>query len=306
MADINVRSSNLPCVKQYKYHRHSYRKALRLKAYMALGAEQRGGLRGNVLLADLADNIHNRCSSCGRTEERMRGFNQEKDDADITLPVNDAERWIAGCCAIWSEYCGGSCRYLGGYQKTKATTKLIAKVLREDWMVTDHDGGVDTLEYLLVNAGFDEDDEYDEDEYDEDGDEWDGEDEDDEEEDGEWDDEWDEDEDDEDDDDEDDDEYDEEWDEADTTAFDYACACNMCGRMLIAGYITREEAISYATEAAKKIQELYHSWEEYFEDYIAGAACGSNINERAPFEEAYEQVKKSPDSPMNLDWNTPL
>ncbi len=256
----------------------------------------------------------------GRMEGKMSLLGREQEATDITLPGNDAERWIAGSCAIWSEYCGGSCQYLGGYEKTKANAKMVAKVLKEDWLVYDHKSGVSMVEYLLENAGSeDEDDEEDDgewddedeeddgewdddDEEDDDG-EWDGEDE--EEDDGEWDDD-----DEEDDDGEWDDEEDDEWeddeDDIDTTAFDYACVCNMCGRMLIAGYLTREEAIQYATEAAKKIQELYDSWEEYFEAYITGAAGGSNIKERAPFEEAYRQVKQSPYNPMNLDWNTRL
>lgn len=92
----------------------------------------------------------------------------------------------------------------------------------------------------------------------------------------------------------------------DTTAFDYACACNMCGRMFIAGYFTREESLRYATEAAKKIQENYHSWEEYFKAYIIGAAGGSNIKEIAPFETSYEKFRNNPDSPLHLAWDTRL
>ena len=109
---------------------------------------------------------------------------------------------------------------------------------------------------------------------------------------------------DEDDEDYDDDEY-EDY-EIDTTAFDYACACNMCGRMFIAGYLTREEAISYATEAAKKIQELCNSWEEYFQLYMIGAAGGSNVRDIVPFAEAFQKVVSAPENPFDLDWNTPL
>ena len=173
-------------------------------------------------------------------------------------------------------------------------------------MVCDHDSGVDMVKYLLENAGpgddgnddfDDEDEEYDEDgedfedddeEYDEDGEDF----------------EDDDDEYDEDDEDYDDDEY-EDY-EIDTTAFDYACACNMCGRMFIAGYLTREEAISYATEAAKKIQELCNSWEEYFQLYMIGAAGGSNVRDIVPFAEAFQKVVSAPENPFDLDWNTPL
>ena len=220
---------------------------------------------------------------------QLKGF---KEEPGATLPVNDAERWIAGTYAIWSEYCGGSCKYLGGYEKTLANAKMLAKVLEDDWMVCDHDSGVDMVKYLLENAGpgddgnddFDDEDE----EYDEDGEDF----------------EDDDDEYDEDDEDYDDDEY-EDY-EIDTTAFDYACACNMCGRMFIAGYLTREEAISYATEAAKKIQELCNSWEEYFQLYMIGAAGGSNVRDIVPFAEAFQKVVSAPENPFDLDWNTPL
>ena len=174
----------------------------------------------------------------------MGFFNKTKDEPEVTLPVNDAERWIAGTYAIWSEYCGGSYKYLGGYEKTKSNAKMISRVLRGDWLVKDHDSGVEMIQYLLKNAGS------------KDG---------------------------------------AEDTSVDTTAFDYACACNMCGRMFIAGYFTREESIRYATEAAKKIQENYHSWEEYFKAYIIGAAGGSNIKEIAPFESAYDKFRNNPD-----------
>lgn len=177
-------------------------------------------------------------------------FGRKKEEAGITLPVNDAERWIAGTYAVWSEYCGGSYRYLGGYEKNRSTTKMLARVLREDWAVNSRDSGVEMVEYLLENAGS--------------------------------------------------------GDGAGTAAFDYACACNLCGRMLIAGYFTREESISYAAKAAQKIQQAFLSWEEYFQSYIEGAAGGSNVGEKEPFEAAYQNFKDAPDSPLRLPWNTRL
>lgn len=215
-----------------------------------------------------------------------------KDEPGATLPANDAERWIAATYAIWSEYCGGSCRYLGGYEKTKENARMLAKVLEDDWMVTNHKNGVEMVEYLLENAGpggCDDDDpeenEYsDDDEYDEDDNE---------------------------DYDIDDEEYDEDDDdgddvlEVDTTAFDYACACNMCGRMFITGYFTREESVRYAAEAAKKIQELYSSWEEYYQDYIVGASRG-DMEKVMQYFAAYQKVIMSQNSPFGLAWNTQL
>lgn len=185
----------------------------------------------------------------------MGFFNRTKDEPGATLPMNDAERWIACTYATWSEYCGGSYKYLGGYEKIKPNIKIISRRLREDWLVNDHDSGVEMVEYLLKNAGP------------RDGD---------------------------------------EDNTIDTTAFDYACACNICGRMFIAGYFTREESLRYATAAAKKIQEKYHSWEEYFKAYITGAAGGSNIKETAPFESAYEKFREYPDNPLHLAWDTKL
>lgn len=257
----------------------------------------------------------------------MSQLNGIMGEPGATLPRNDAERWIAATYAIWSEYCGGSFKYLGGYEKTEASAKLIAKVLKEDWLVTDHDSGVDMVEYLLENAGpddddyiideeFDIDEDFDDDEeYDDEGSEDDDEEYEDDEEYDEDDEEYDEDDEEYEDDDEDDEEYedDDEYDddgidysEVDTTAFDYACACNMCGRMYIAGYFTRDESIAYATKAAKKIQELYSSWVEYFQTYIIGAAGGSNIHSVQPFIDAYQKVLMDPQSPLYLDWNTQL
>ena len=39
---------------------------------------------------------------------------------------------------------------------------------------------------------------------------------------------------------------------------------------------------------------------------ISWAARGSNVGEMTPFVEAYQKVVTSPDSPLYLDWNTPL
>lgn len=217
-------------------------------------------------------------------------MNNGKEEPGATLPVNDAERWIAGTYAIWSEYCGGSSKYLGGYEKNGPNAKMVAEVLEEDWLVTDHKSGVDTVTYLMENAGPGEHEDLEEDEDEE---------EDFEEEDFEDDDE------DEEEDYQDDDIYGGNL-HIDTTAFDYACACNMCGRMFIAGYFSREESIRYAAKVAKKIQERYSSWVEYFQEYIIGAARGSNVGEMTPFVEAYQKVLTSPDSPLYLDWNTPL
>lgn len=188
-------------------------------------------------------------------ESFMGLFQKTKDDLDATRPINDRERFIAGVYAIWSEYCGGSSAYLGGYVKTKSNAKLIRGVLKEDWLIKDHDSGVEMIEYLLNNAGADNN--------------------------------------------------------CSTVnvavaAFDYACACNLCGRMFIAGYFTREESIDYAIKAAKLIQEHYYSWDEFYDNYIAGAAKGSNIKERAPFETAYEQVKIHAQNPLQLAWDTKL
>lgn len=265
----------------------------------------------------------------------MSKINNGKDEPGATLPANDAERWIAGTYAIWSEYCGGSCRYLGGYEKTAENAKEIAKVLYNDWLVKDHKSGVETIEYLLKHAGPAEEDFTDEEDF-EDNEEYGADDEDfeddeeydEDEEDFEDDEEYDEDEDDFEDDeeygaDEEDFEDDEEYDEydaddeddddiagmsalIDTTAFDYACACNMCGRMYIAGYFTREESIYYATKAAKKIQEKYNSWVEYFQAYILGAAVGSNVRQAEPFIEAFQKLMGMQENPIYMDWNIEL
>lgn len=55
----------------------------------------------------------------------MKLFSRTKDEPDATLTANDAERWIAGTYAMWSEYCGSSYKYLGGYEKNKSNAKMI-------------------------------------------------------------------------------------------------------------------------------------------------------------------------------------
>lgn len=78
-----------------------------------------------------------------------------KDPAE-SLPQNDGERWATAAYAMWSEYCGGSYKYFGGYEKNRSNASMARGVLNRDWAVTNKEGVVETVDYLLAeknNAG---------------------------------------------------------------------------------------------------------------------------------------------------------
>ncbi len=78
------------------------------------------------------------------------------------------------------------------------------------------------------------------------------------------------------------------------------------------GYFTYEEALDYALNAAKKIQELHGSWDEFYKSYLLGYCFWSeqdadtadtNANKRKVI---YEKTKKFPTHPWTISWNTEL
>lgn len=86
-------------------------------------------------------------------------FGGSKSDPADSMPQNDAERWIAGIYALWSEYCGGSYRFFGGYEKNRSNASMARGVLNRDWAVTNKQGVFETVEYLIAdknNAGEEE------------------------------------------------------------------------------------------------------------------------------------------------------
>lgn len=83
-------------------------------------------------------------------------FGESKSDPAESIPQNDAEKWIVGIYALWSEYCGGSYKFFGGYEKNRSNASMARGVLNRDWAVTNKQGVVETIDYLIAdknNAG---------------------------------------------------------------------------------------------------------------------------------------------------------
>ena len=77
-------------------------------------------------------------------------FKGSKSDPAESIPQNDAERWAVAAYALWSEYCGGSYRYFGGYEKNRSNASMARGVLNRDWAVTNKQGVLETVDYLIA------------------------------------------------------------------------------------------------------------------------------------------------------------
>lgn len=93
-------------------------------------------------------------------------------------------------------------------------------------------------------------------------------------------------------------------------AFDYACACNMCGRMYLGGLMERAESMNLAKEAAKKIQQVYGSWEEYGAAYVEGAklelGCDEGDSCAKQLDDIFAKLSGMAEGPYTVAWNTTL
>lgn len=81
-----------------------------------------------------------------------------KSDPAESLPQNDAEKWTIGIYAMWSEYCGGSYQYFGGFEKNRSNASMARGVLSRDWAITNKQGVLDMVNYLIAeehNSGDD-------------------------------------------------------------------------------------------------------------------------------------------------------
>lgn len=78
-------------------------------------------------------------------------FGNKKDITAESTPQNDAERWIRGIYAIWSEYCNGSYLYIGGFQKTRSNVRMVRGVLSRDWLITNREGGLDMVPFIIAD-----------------------------------------------------------------------------------------------------------------------------------------------------------
>lgn len=76
-------------------------------------------------------------------------FGGSKSDPADSMPQSDAEKWIVGIYALWSEYCGGSYKYFGGYEKNRSNASMARGVLSRDWAVTNKQGVLEMVDYLI-------------------------------------------------------------------------------------------------------------------------------------------------------------
>lgn len=76
-------------------------------------------------------------------------FGGTKSNPADSMPQNDAERWITGIYALWSEYCGGSYKFFGGYEKNRSNASMVRGVLNGDWLVTNKQGVLEMVDYLI-------------------------------------------------------------------------------------------------------------------------------------------------------------
>lgn len=173
-------------------------------------------------------------------------FQKSSNTKESSVAQTDIERWLVAACAIWSDYCDGSWNYIGGFEKTSANSTMVKRILKSDWLVTDHDSGIEMVDYLLRHAS-QEDEKY---------------------------------------------------------AFSYACVINICGRMYLSNFMTREEYILYSTQAGQKLQQKYRSWEEYCQSYIEGTKLESGVAKNTQyFIDSYHKLAAMPQGPYELDWN---
>lgn len=176
-------------------------------------------------------------------------FRKPKNAAETSVPQTAAERWLVAACAIWSDYCGGSWNYIGGFEKTASNAAMLKDILSSDWLVTNHDSGIEMVNYLLLHAG-EKENKY---------------------------------------------------------AFNYACAINICGRMYLSDFMTREEYVQYSAQAGQKLQQKYHSWDEFCHSYIEGTKLESGVaNNTQCFIESYSKLVSLPNGPYEIDWNLTL
>lgn len=89
-------------------------------------------------------------------------------------------------------------------------------------------------------------------------------------------------------------------------AIHVSCSAYICG------YYTKEKAFAYAFEAAKKLQQVFSSWDEYMKSYLDGYCywSGENINDSNSEvynrQQIYLNLQKLDSNPFKMDWNLPL
>lgn len=86
----------------------------------------------------------------------------------------------------------------------------------------------------------------------------------------------------------------------------------LCNLGYISEYLSFEESLDLALEAAKKLQSMYKNWDDFMNSYLLGYCYWSKDDIEDEFSEAYtragiyEFYKNREDSPWNISWNCPL
>lgn len=79
------------------------------------------------------------------------GLFGKKEPADVTVPANDAERWLVATYAMWSEYADGNWRYIAGStQKSKPEGASMRVMLRNDWDVKNKAELLDMVSFMTA------------------------------------------------------------------------------------------------------------------------------------------------------------
>ncbi len=95
-------------------------------------------------------------------------------------------------------------------------------------------------------------------------------------------------------------------------AWDMARMIRIASLGYLADYVSYDEAISYCIVAGKKLQGLFHSWDDMFFNYMQGYIYWSGEDPKDEESEAYlrikiyEWLKKQPKSPYRIYWYTDL
>jgi|GEM_PF-543533 Protein of unknown function (DUF1266). len=86
----------------------------------------------------------------------------------------------------------------------------------------------------------------------------------------------------------------------------------LCGLGYICDYISYEDSLDWCLKTGQKLQNIYSSWDDFFESYLLGYCYWSGDDLDDEDSEAhmrkgiYEFYKNRPDNPWNISWNHPL
>jgi hypothetical protein len=76
--------------------------------------------------------------------------------------------------------------------------------------------------------------------------------------------------------------------------------------------LSYDEAIAYCVSAGKKLQSMYHSWDDMFTNYTQGYALWAGEDPENEENESFQRIKiyqwlkLLPKSPYSIDWSTNL